>query len=89
MLPDDLYERLRALGRARGTSAASLLRDAVEAYVANQTPNHGPLDALVGLLDGPPAPLGADTGTIAAEAAVTKSDQVSRAWFDPDIDTTK
>lgn len=74
MIEEEVYARFRLLARRRGTTTSNVLRDALSAYIAQQSESEAsPLEPLIGLFDGPAEPLGAETEAIVAEWIRTRS----------------
>ena len=70
LVEEETLARLAAIARRQGVPTSKVIREALGAYVVRQqaeTGEAGPLDALIGLIDGPAEPLGARTEEIVAE----------------------
>jgi len=70
LIEEETLARLAAIARRQGVPTSKVIREALGTYVVQrqaESGEAGPLDALIGLIDGPAEPLGARTEEIVAE----------------------
>lgn len=79
MFDEEMYARLQELARRRGTTTSLLIREAVGTYVAESgETKRSPMEALIGIFDGPAAPLGREAEEIFGEIVLAKHERIRR-----------
>ncbi len=79
MFDEEIYARLQELARRQGTTTSLLIREAVGTYVAESGETEGsPMEALIGIFDGPAEPLGREAEEIFGEIVLAKHERIRR-----------
>lgn len=73
LFDEETYARLQEIARRKGTTASLLIREAVGTYVAESGElERSPMEALIGLFDGPEGDWASRTDELVAEAIAEK-----------------